>query len=225
MSSIFYDTFTTPFGDFSAAVDDAGNVVATAFGDLAALRQRLRSSRRCSLAGRGVPAEPAVSAAHRDGSPYRSLARNPAVHAAGHEMSRDAEWVSDQHRTGAVREQVGEYCGGARQEFDLPLAPTGSAFQQRVWTALRAIPFGTTCSYAQLAARLGLSGGARAIGGANAANPICLIVPCHRIIGSNGALTGFAFGEERKRALLEHERAATLAASRAPAVPQAACRA
>lgn len=207
MNSIFYDTFTTPCGDFSAAVDDAGNVVATAFGDLAALQQRLHSSRRGNPVGQGAPAEPAVSTAHRDGSPYPSVARNPAVHAAGHETAGDAEWVRDQHRTAAVREQVGEYFGGARQEFDLPLAPTGSAFQQRVWTALRAIPYGTTRSYAQLAASLGLSGGARAVGGANAANPICLIVPCHRVIGSNGALTGFAFGEERKRALLEHERA------------------
>ena len=104
-----------------------------------------------------------------------------------------------------VREQVLAYFAGERSEFELPLAPVGSEFQQRVWAALRAIPFGETRSYGDLARALGSA--PRAVGRANATNPICLIVPCHRVIGADGSLTGFAFGEAIKRRLLEHERA------------------
>jgi methylated-DNA-[protein]-cysteine S-methyltransferase len=110
-----------------------------------------------------------------------------------------------------VREQVAAYFAGTRKDFDLPLAATGTPFQRRVWTALQQIPFGTTRSYGDLARELRSS--PRAIGRANATNPICLIVPCHRVIGADGSLTGFAFGEDIKRRLLEHERGA--AASRA----------
>lgn len=105
----------------------------------------------------------------------------------------------------AVGEQVREYFAGTRRDFALPLAAEGSAFQQRVWAALRAIPPGETRSYGELARALASS--PRAVGRANATNPICLIVPCHRVIGADGSLTGFAFGEEIKRRLLEHERA------------------
>jgi methylated-DNA-[protein]-cysteine S-methyltransferase len=103
-----------------------------------------------------------------------------------------------------AREQVLAYFAGKRREFDLPLAPQGSVFQQRVWTALRSIPFGATRSYGELAR--GLASAARAVGRANATNPVCLIVPCHRVIGADGSLTGFAFGEDIKRRLLDHER-------------------
>ncbi len=112
--------------------------------------------------------------------------------------------LADKTKAGAaVREQVLAYFAGRRREFDLPLAPAGTAFQQRVWTALRAIPFGETRSYGELAARLGSA--PRAIGRANATNPVCLIVPCHRVIGADGSLTGFAFGEDLKHRLLAHE--------------------
>lgn len=105
----------------------------------------------------------------------------------------------------AVRTQVAEYFAGHRREFDLSLAAEGTAFQQKVWRALQAIPFGRTLSYGALAAKLRMPRAARAVGRANATNPLCLIVPCHRVIGADGSLTGFAFGEDLKQRLLEHE--------------------
>ncbi len=111
--------------------------------------------------------------------------------------------VEDPKRTAAARDQITAYLAGTRIDFDLPLAPSGSAFQQRVWSALSDIPRGETRSYGDLAKKLRTA--ARAIGRANATNPICLIVPCHRVIGADGSLTGFAFGEEIKHRLLELE--------------------
>lgn len=122
--------------------------------------------------------------------------------------------MDDTPLVAAARDEVLAYFAGERREFTLPLAPVGTEFQQRVWAALQAIPFGETRSYGQLAAQLGNPAASRAVGRANATNPICLIVPCHRVIGASGALTGFAFGEDIKRRLLEHERDAS-AASRA----------
>jgi methylated-DNA-[protein]-cysteine S-methyltransferase len=103
--------------------------------------------------------------------------------------------------------QLADYFAGRRLAFDLPLAPTGTAFQQKVWSALREIPYGRTTTYGQLAAGLGQPTASRAVGLANGRNPIAVIVPCHRVIGANGALTGFGGGLPRKRWLLEHERA------------------
>jgi methylated-DNA-[protein]-cysteine S-methyltransferase len=104
----------------------------------------------------------------------------------------------------AALAQLREYFAGARRTFDLPLAPRiGTAFQRRVWSALVRIQPGTTWSYARLAAETGSV--ARAVGAANAANPIALVVPCHRVIGADGSLTGYAGGLERKRWLLTHE--------------------
>jgi methylated-DNA-[protein]-cysteine S-methyltransferase len=104
-----------------------------------------------------------------------------------------------------AREQLAEYFAGSRTAFDLPLAPAGTAFQRRVWDALRTIPYGATLSYSELARRLGDPRATRAVGAANGKNPIPIIVPCHRVIGARGALTGFGGGLERKRWLLEHE--------------------
>lgn len=101
--------------------------------------------------------------------------------------------------------QIAEYFSGRRRGFDLPLAPTGSAFQLQVWALLRRIDYGETRSYGDLARTLGDPGAARAVGLANAQNPLAIVVPCHRVIGANGALTGYAGGLERKRALLELE--------------------
>ncbi len=112
-----------------------------------------------------------------------------------------------------VREQVLAYFAGIRREFDLPLAANGTEFQRRVWDALCAIPFGQTRTYGELAAQLGQPTAARAVGRANATNPLCLIVPCHRVIGADGSLTGFAFGEDIKRALLAHEQAPAVRAA------------
>lgn len=106
----------------------------------------------------------------------------------------------------AVREQLEEYFAGQRTDFDLPLEMHGTAFQRRVWHALSAIPYGETVSYGELAHRIGRSSAARAVGLANGRNPISVIVPCHRVIGANGDLTGYGGGVERKRMLLELER-------------------
>lgn len=98
--------------------------------------------------------------------------------------------------------QLDEYFARARRAFDLPVALDGSAFQQQVWAQLQRIPFGTTVSYGQLASRLGRGSAARAVGHANARNPIPVIIPCHRVIGSSGQLTGYGGGLEAKRYLL-----------------------
>lgn len=159
MTPFSADTFNTPLGPFSTAVDDRGNLVGTAFGNFDRLKIILGE---CRL-------------------------------------------VDDPVRGAEVRKQVLSYFAGKQRTFSLPLEARGSAFQQRVWAALRAIPFGQTRSYGDLADDLGKPGGARAVGRANATNPICLIVPCHRVIGADGSLSGFAFGPEIKRWLLTHE--------------------
>lgn len=105
----------------------------------------------------------------------------------------------------ATAQQLGEYFAGARTEFDLPLAPDGDSFQQRVWTQLRTIRYGETCTYGALARAIGQPGAAQAVGAANGANPISIVVPCHRVIGADGSLTGYAGGLDRKRFLLELE--------------------
>ena len=107
----------------------------------------------------------------------------------------------------AARTQLGEYFDRAREVFDLPLAPAGTAFQQRVWAALLAIPYGRTTTYGEIASRLGQPPGAsRAVGLANGSNPISIIIPCHRVIGADGSLTGYGGGLDRKRYLLDLER-------------------
>jgi methylated-DNA-[protein]-cysteine S-methyltransferase len=106
-----------------------------------------------------------------------------------------------------VESQLGEYFAGTRTRFDLPLAPHGTAFQLEVWLALRSITFGATTSYGSIAAAVGRPSGARAVGAAVGRNPIGIIVPCHRVVGASGSLTGYAGGIERKSWLLTHERA------------------
>lgn len=101
--------------------------------------------------------------------------------------------------------QLEEYFDGERTGFELPLAPTGTDFQRAAWLVLREIDFGTTISYGEQARRLGNPNAARAVGAANGKNPISIIVPCHRVVGSDGSLTGFAGGSEAKRWLLDHE--------------------
>lgn len=101
--------------------------------------------------------------------------------------------------------QLQAYFDGERTTFDLELAPSGTAFQQRVWRQLRTIPYGRTCSYAEVARGIGATNGFRAVGLANGRNPISIIVPCHRVIGADGSLTGYGGGIERKRFLLDLE--------------------
>ena len=105
----------------------------------------------------------------------------------------------------AVEAQIGEYFAGARTTFDVPMKLTGSPFFMRVWEALRGIPFGTTIAYGELAKQIGEPDAARAVGLANGANPIVIIVPCHRVIGANGRLVGYGGGLQRKRFLLDLE--------------------
>jgi len=123
-----------------------------------------------------------------DSSPPDGSEENPALEAA---------------------EQLRAWVRGERRSFDLPLAPEGTAFQREVWEALQAVPFGATATYGELAKAVGRPvGAARAIGAANGANPIAIVVPCHRVIGADGTLTGYAGGLERKRWLLAHEQGA-----------------
>jgi methylated-DNA-[protein]-cysteine S-methyltransferase len=122
-----------------------------------------------------------------------------------------ADWIEDTGQGTAgellarAKQQVIEYFDGTRTTFDLPLEALGSPFEHRVWNALRTIPYGATTTYGELARRLGDVGATRAVGAANGKNPIPIIVPCHRVVGANGELTGFGGGLDRKRRLLEHE--------------------
>ena len=104
-----------------------------------------------------------------------------------------------------AREQLEEYFAGDRTEFDVPLDPIGTDFQLRAWEVLRAIPFGETITYGEQALQLGDANKSRAVGAANGRNPISIIVPCHRVVGSSGDLTGFAGGLDTKAWLLRHE--------------------
>ena len=104
-----------------------------------------------------------------------------------------------------TRAQLGEYFAGRRRTFDLPLTPEGTTFQCSVWMALRAIPYGATISYRALAERIGRPSAMRAVGAANGRNPLPIVVPCHRVIGADGSLTGFGGGLPTKRFLLELE--------------------
>ena len=107
----------------------------------------------------------------------------------------------------SAAQQLAEYFAGKRSEFDVPLAPEGTEFQRSVWNALCRIPFATTASYKQQATWVGNPKATRAVGSANGRNPIAIIVPCHRVIGSDGRPTGYASGIDRKLWLLDHERA------------------
>jgi methylated-DNA-[protein]-cysteine S-methyltransferase len=104
-----------------------------------------------------------------------------------------------------ARAQLEAYFAGSRRAFDLPLAPRGTAFQRRVWRALAAIPYGTTCTYGAIARSIGSPKAVRAVGAANGKNPLSIIVPCHRVVGQNGTLTGYAGGLSRKQRLLALE--------------------
>lgn len=116
------------------------------------------------------------------------------------ESSRESPRISND-----VRKQLDEYFAGRRREFTIELAPKGTAFQIAVWNELLKIPYGDTISYSELALRIGKPNAVRAVGTANGANPIPIIIPCHRVIGANGSLTGYGGGIERKQWLLALE--------------------
>src|SRR5882672_8280714 len=127
-------------------------------------------------------------------------------------QSHRAEWRltktlrRDDAALAAARAQLTEYFAGERTDFDFPLAPEGTGFQRKVWNALCHIPYGETISYGELARRIGQPTAARAVGLANGSNPLPIVVPCHRVIGADGSMTGFGGGIERKRWLLAHEK-------------------
>jgi len=115
------------------------------------------------------------------------------------------EWKRDATALREAREQLLEYFDGRRTRFDLPLAPVGTPFQVKVWNALARIPFGSTWSYRDLAANVDAPKAMRAVGAANGRNPLPIVLPCHRVIGADGSLTGFGGGLPLKKFLLEHE--------------------
>ena len=121
-------------------------------------------------------------------------------------LSVDAQLLCD-----AVRGRLDAYFEGRPARFDLPLAPWGTPFQREVWNALCGIPYGETVSYGEIARRVGRPSAVRAVGAANGRNPIAIIIPCHRVIGANGTLTGYGGGLDRKRALLALEAPAPFA--------------
>ena len=128
------------------------------------------------------------------------------VYLPGEGRRPEPDWELDPARFTACAQQLGEYFAGERVTFSLPLAAVGTPFQQQVWRELVNIRYGTTISYTELARRVGRPRSIRAVGGANGRNPVCIIVPCHRVIGAGGALTGYSAGIEAKRWLLDFER-------------------
>jgi len=128
----------------------------------------------------------------------------------GFELGRHPVWIGDDWRRdasafAAARAQLAAYFAGELLAFDLPLAAQGTAFQLGVWAELQRIPYGATISYGELAARVGDRSASRAVGAANGRNPLPIVVPCHRVIGADGSLTGFGGGIATKKFLLEHE--------------------
>lgn len=125
------------------------------------------------------------------------------LHFAG--ATPEPKWRRDDSAFDDLRAQLEEYFAGTRRDFDLPLAPTGTPFQLAVWNRLRRIPYGTITTYADIARDIGRPTAFRAVGAANGANPIPIIIPCHRVVGSDGSLTGFGGGIDVKRRLLALE--------------------
>ena len=123
-----------------------------------------------------------------------------------HAPASSADWERDDAGLAGVVEQLEAYFAGSREAFDVPLELSGTEFQRNVWAGLLEIPYGETMSYGELARRVGRPGASRAVGLANGRNPVAIIVPCHRVIGANGTLTGYGGGLDRKVWLLDHER-------------------
>ena len=117
----------------------------------------------------------------------------------------DPDWRADDAACRPVLDQLDAYFAGELTDFDLEVAPTGTPFQVEVWSALSAIPYGTTCSYREIADQVGRPQASRAVGQANGRNPISVVIPCHRVVAAGGGLGGYGWGLDRKRWLLDHE--------------------
>lgn len=139
---------------------------------------------------------------HFDGG--QELTRHPLPPRSGPDHKGE-RWAPDTGELDYAVQQLSEWFDGQRTQFDLPLAPQGTEFQLRVWTALQEIPWGKTMTYGELARQIGQPSASRAVGLANGRNPISIIIPCHRVIGSNGRLVGYGGGLERKQILLQIE--------------------
>ena len=165
----------SPVGLLSATVDAKGRLVSLGFDLLAGT---------VTAEAAAPPAAAAPGAASAGGEPAAAVTP-PGV--------------------ARVTAELGQYFAGRRRKFAMPLAPRGTDFQRRVWDELRRIPYGRTVSYGELAARIGNPAATRAVARANATNPIAIVIPCHRVIGADGTLTGYGGGLDRKRRLLELE--------------------
>jgi methylated-DNA-[protein]-cysteine S-methyltransferase len=128
------------------------------------------------------------------------------IYLPGERREPEPDWELDPPRFAGCIEQLDEYFAGDRVDFSLPLAAPGTPFQHEVWEELAGITYGTTITYTDLARRVGRPRSIRAVGGANGRNPICIVVPCHRVVGVDGSLTGYSAGVESKRWLLDFER-------------------
>lgn len=148
-------------------------------------------------------------AAGPDGLEHVSFRELPGARGAGR-VRDEAHAQLDE-----ARAQLAAYFAGELHEFDLPLAPRGTEFQRRVWDEVSRIPYGSTCTYAEVACAVGRPTACRAVGAANGRNPLTIVVPCHRVVGTAGSLTGYGGGLGRKRALLELERGSLLDLRRA----------
>jgi len=135
----------------------------------------------------------------------RILASEEAINRIDFNDDAEQSQFEENDLTKLASQQLRDYFAGERQTFDLPLAPTGTEFQQTCWQALAQIPYGETRNYAEQASLIQRPSAVRAVGAANGANPISIVVPCHRVIGKNGNLTGYAGGLDRKAWLLAHE--------------------
>jgi methylated-DNA-[protein]-cysteine S-methyltransferase len=177
----------SPVGELLASADASGRVTGLSF-----------------LTGDGNPTRPTgLSFPNGDGVPAHPS--RPRGRRRDEQAPREEEGSEGTRALAALRDQLQEYFAGERREFELELAPSGSPFQLHVWRALRAIPYGQTASYGEIAAAVGQPGAARAVGGANNRNPIAIVVPCHRVIGAGGTLVGYGGGLDRKRRLLALE--------------------
>jgi methylated-DNA-[protein]-cysteine S-methyltransferase len=134
-----------------------------------------------------------------DDDPIKSILNSKYVNSKGYELVKSPKDCSE------LKKQLNEFFSGSRTEFDIEVAPDGTDFQQSVWSELQKIPFGQTVTYGDIAKRIGNPAASRAVGLANNKNPIPIIIPCHRVIGANGKLVGFAGGLETKKSLLIHE--------------------
>lgn len=176
MNRIFYDEFDSAVGIIRVAVNAQGELLQVALKN--ATQQPDDRDGRCDHCNRD---------------------------SCGDHSDRGVRGTSNSALTSPVRNQITEYLSGKRKSFSLPLKPEGTSFQKSVWNELLKIPYGTTTTYASIATAIGNPKACRAVGRAVGANPIFIIVPCHRVIGSSGKLTGFAYGLDVKRTLLDRE--------------------